>query len=41
MMDVATEYGIYMSLDTELVTLLYFISAARKKRVDREANQTQ
>lgn len=37
MVDIATEYGIYMSLETELNTLLYFISAAKQKRVNREA----
>lgn len=39
MVEIATEYGVLMSLDTDLTTLLYFISAAKQKRLNREKQQ--
>lgn len=39
MVDVATEYGIFLSMDQELKTILYFISSARQKKQNRQETQ--
>lgn len=36
MVDVATEYGVLLSMDMDLRTILYFISSAHQKRLNRE-----